>query len=124
MSPMNRRVRWAVLSLVVAAFAASVEAHMALKKAEPADKSTLNAAPAAVTLWFTQKPDLTVSRVTLAGPAGEVTLGRLQAGDAMQLTAPVEGTMADGAYRVDWQAAGDDGHIQKGSVAFTLRRAQ
>jgi len=121
---MNRRVSWAVLALLGAALVASVEAHMALKKAEPADKSTITAPPAAVTLWFTQKPDITVSRLTLVGPSGEVRMGRLQTGNEMQLTAPVEGTLTNGAYRIDWQAAGDDGHIQKGSVAFTLNRAQ
>lgn len=121
---MNRRVSWAVLALLVAALVASVEAHMALKKAEPADRSTITAPPSAVTLWFTQKPDLAVSRVVLAGPGGEVKLGRLEAGKAMDLTAPVEGTLPDGAYRIEWQAAGDDGHIQKGSVAFALDRAQ
>jgi methionine-rich copper-binding protein CopC len=112
------------LALCVAIFAAVVEAHMALKKTEPADRATVTAPPAAVTLWFTQKPDLAVSRLVLAGPAGEVKLGAPKVGDAMQLSAPIEGTMANGAYRIEWQTAGDDGHVQKGSVAFTLNRAQ
>ncbi len=121
---MNRRLSWAAFALVAAVLVAVVEAHMALKNTEPADGSTVTTPPAAVTLWFTQKPDLAVSRLTLAGPAGEVKLGRAQVGDTMQLSAPIEATMGDGAYQIEWQTAGDDGHIQKGTIAFTLDRAQ
>jgi len=121
---MNRRISWAAFALCLAIFATVVEAHMALKKTEPAERATVTAPPPAITLWFTQKPDLTVSRLLLAGPSGAIKLGAVATGDAMQLTAPVEGTMADGAYRIEWQTAGDDGHVQKGTVAFTLDRAQ
>ncbi len=121
---MTRRITWALPVLLAALIVAGVQAHMALKKAEPADHATITTPPAAVTLWFTQEPDLAVARVTLNGPGGAVKLGTLATGDAMRLTAPIEGTMAEGAYSIDWQTAGDDGHVMKGSVAFTLGRAQ
>jgi methionine-rich copper-binding protein CopC len=121
---MTRRIGWALPLLLVALAVSGLQAHMALKKAEPANGATIATAPTTVTLWFTQEPDLAVSRVTLAGPAGPVKLGAVKVGEGMQLTAPIEGTMTNGAYTLEWQTAGDDGHVQKGSVAFTLNRAQ
>jgi methionine-rich copper-binding protein CopC len=32
--------------------------------------------------------------------------------------------MADGRYTVNWQTAGDDGHLQKGTFAFTVKPAK
>ena len=60
---MNRRITWAAFALCLAILATVVEAHMALKKTEPAERATITAPPAAITLWFTQKPDLAVSRL-------------------------------------------------------------
>jgi methionine-rich copper-binding protein CopC len=39
------------------------------------------------------------------------------------LTAGVTGTIADGTYTVAWQAAGDDGHLVKGTFTFTVKAA-
>ena len=36
------------------------------------------------------------------------------------IMAAITGTMVDGKYAVDWQTAGDDGHVQKGAFTFTL----
>jgi methionine-rich copper-binding protein CopC len=113
-----------VLSLVMAALlAAPAWAHMALSKAAPSDKATVTVAPTQVQLWFTQKPDMAVSRIVLSSTSGEVKLGALKLVDERSLIAPIEGTLADGAYTIAWQSAGDDGHVQKGQVTFTLKRA-
>jgi methionine-rich copper-binding protein CopC len=116
------RYRVLVALAVVAALSAPASAHMALSKSAPADKATLTVAPTQLQLWFTQKPDLAVSRLTLTGTAGDVKLGALKLLEERSLVAPVEGTLADGAYTISWQAAGDDGHIQKGQLTFTLKR--
>jgi len=46
--------------------------------------------------------------------------------DKMSLMAMVSHAdkMSDGRYTVAWQSAGDDGHVQKGDFAFTLKRAK
>jgi methionine-rich copper-binding protein CopC len=36
----------------------------------------------------------------------------------------IDGTIADGAYVVTWQSAGDDGHLQKGDFKFTFKAAK
>ena len=40
------------------------------------------------------------------------------------LMAPVTGKMADGKYTVNWQTAGDDGHVQKGTFAFNVKHGE
>ena len=98
-------------------------AHMALSKAAPSDKATVTVAPTQVQLWFTQKPDMTVSRIVLTGASGEVKLGALKLVEERSLIAPIEAQLTDGTYSIAWQSAGDDGHVQKGQVSFTLKRA-
>ncbi len=116
--------RLAVVLTVAVAATAVVVAHMKLERTVPAANSTIGAPPAEIQAWFTQKPDPKVSRLTLEGPAGPVTLGAVHVGDDKSLTAKVEGSLANGAYQVTWQAAGDDGHVQKGTFGFTLRQTR
>ena len=40
------------------------------------------------------------------------------------IMAAVKGTMGNGKYTVAWQAAGTDGHVQKGEFSFTVQKAQ
>jgi methionine-rich copper-binding protein CopC len=39
------------------------------------------------------------------------------------VTAPVTGTLAPGAYSVDWRTMAADGHVVRGTIRFTVRRA-
>jgi methionine-rich copper-binding protein CopC len=99
-------------------------AHMKLAKSLPAADSTITSQPAKVQIWFTQAPDKAVSRLTLSGPAGEVKLGAVEVGADKSMSAAVQGATPDGAYKVAWQTAGDDGHVQKGQFAFTVRQTR
>jgi methionine-rich copper-binding protein CopC len=99
----------------------TVLAHMKMARSMPAADST-GAKPAKIQIWFTQAPDKAVSRITLSGAAGDVKLGALTIGADKSMSAAVEGAMGDGAYKVAWQAAGDDGHVQKGEFSFTVRQ--
>jgi methionine-rich copper-binding protein CopC len=112
-----------LLTAMVAAGAVTVVAHMKASKTEPAANSTVATSPARLQVWFTQAPDPKVSRLELAGPAGPVKLTAFQVTSAKSIVASVDGTLADGRYTARWQAAGDDGHVQKGDYAFTVKRA-
>jgi methionine-rich copper-binding protein CopC len=107
---------------LAALLSAPAWAHMALSKSAPSNKATVTAATE-IQLWFTEKPDMTVSRIVLTGASGAVKLGALKLVDDRSLIAPIEGALADGVYTIAWQSAGDDGHLQKGQVSFTLKRA-
>ena len=122
---MNRQILGFASALVVAiAFAAVLHAHMKIEKTEPADGATLSAAPTALQLMLSEKPDLKVTKLELAGASGKVTLGPAHMMGEKTLMAAVTGKMATGKYTVNWQTAGDDGHVQKGSFAFTVKAAE
>jgi len=108
----------------VALAAPALYAHMKFVKSVPAADATVASPPATVQVWFTEAPDRAVSKLELKGPAGAVRLGALTVDADKSMHAAIEGDVADGAYTVDWQAAGNDGHVQKGSYAFSVRRTR
>jgi methionine-rich copper-binding protein CopC len=117
-----------ILTLTAAVVAAlalgvSLQAHAKLLKTAPADKATVAKAPTAVQLWFNEAIDVKLSKVEVTGPDGKVALGVVHAMEPKQLMGPITGKMTNGSYTVDWQTAGDDGHVQKGSFTFTLKQA-
>ena len=112
----------AVFGLVVAC-SVLIHAHAKLEKTEPAAGATLSAVPPHVQMWFDEALDVKVSKISLTGPSGKVALGATHSMGDKTLMADIKGNMPDGAYTVDFQTAGDDGHLQKGKFAFTLKRA-
>jgi methionine-rich copper-binding protein CopC len=100
---------------------ALVQAHAKLEKTEPADKATVTAAPPHVQVFFSEAPDVAVSKLEIKGPSDKVKLVKAHVMDK-SLMANVEGEMTDGVYTVLWSTAGDDGHPQKGEFTFTLKR--
>ena len=99
-------------------------AHMNLEKTEPAHDTTLSRQPQHLQMWFTQEPDLAVTKVELKGQDGIIELGKVHLMDEKTLMAMIIGDMADGTYTVNWQTAGDDGHIQKGEFVFKIDQAE
>jgi methionine-rich copper-binding protein CopC len=124
---MTSATRWlaagACVALIAMALSTSTTAHAALLKSNPSKGATLTAPPPHLQLWFNEKIDVAVSMIGLTGPAGKVVLGKPSAIEATSLKVVVTGDMADGQYTVAWQAAGIDGHPEKGTFTFALKRA-
>lgn len=127
MSAMLRRTAVALLAVAAAVSVTPTQArpffHLALSRSEPMKDSTV-AAPAALKLWFTEKPTLATSRVSLTGPDGKaIALGKLTMDTAAKapIVAPVTGPMTPGVYTVKWTTASKDGHAVSGSFGFTVR---
>ena len=114
-----------ILSVIVLTILLSVlvQAHAKLEKTLPADKAALTAAPTSLQLFFSEKPDATVSKIELKGPSGMVKLGPAHVMGGKTLMAPIDGPIGDGSYIVNWQTSGDDGHVQKGEFTFSLKQA-
>ena len=110
-----------LVSLTVTSLAWAL--HTVLVKATPAIDGTVKAAPADLTLWFNERPDLSLSNIRLRAPDGTmIELGGVKAGtDSTALTVPVRGTMKPGKYMVLYRTAGDDGHVMRGSYSFTFQ---
>jgi methionine-rich copper-binding protein CopC len=119
---MPRSVFAVVLAAAIAAGAATVFAHMKAARMEPAAGATLSTPPTRVQVWFTQSPDPKVSRLTLAGPGGAVRLKdfKVVAADK-SIAATIDGAIGEGTFTASWQAAGDDGHVQKGQYSFSVK---
>lgn len=94
--------------------------HTGLKRSEPARNSTLSTSPARVSLWFTAKPQLAFTRVSLKGPAGEIALDTVVADTGFSLHARVPSALPAGAYVIRWQTASADGHAIRGEIPFRI----
>ena len=100
-------------------------AHGALASSEPAGGSSLERAPAAVTLRFTERPDPGLSSVRVLDSRGRVVAGgpaQPIAGRPEELRVPVAG-LAAGGYTVSWRiVSAVDGHRTDGVFAFGSAR--
>lgn len=120
---MTRRMAMGVAAALLMSFSVTVLAHMKLTKSLPAADAVVAGKPAKVQIWFTETPDKAVSKITVTGPSGDVKLGAL-AIEEKSMSATVDGATPDGSYKVSWQAAGDDGHQQKGEYSFSVRQTR
>ena len=97
--------------------------HTTLVKATPAIDGTITTAPTELTLWFNERPDVSLSNIVLQGPDSiKIETGSTKAhADTLALTALVRGTMKPGKYTVLYRTAGSDGHVTRGKYQFTLQ---
>jgi methionine-rich copper-binding protein CopC len=117
-----KHLHWRPVLFVVLALAIAppVSAHAELERSEPQAGATLAETPPDVQLWFDDEPDVTVSRIDMTGPSGKVEMGPVKAMQDKSIISMIPGKLAPGAYKVDWQTAGDDGHISKGTYSFMV----
>lgn len=93
-------------------------AHAHLRKAVPADGTTVTASPANVVLTFSEPAHLTACWLQKdAGPKEKI--GDLPAAPAAQITVPLP-RLAPGVYVLSWRVVGDDTHVVPGQIRFTI----
>jgi len=100
---------------------AALDAHMKVEKSEPPNGAVVTSPQPHVQIFFSEAPDVAVSKLDIVGPSAKAKLVQLHA-MGNSLMAMVEGEMPDGTYTVSWQSAGPDGHIQKGDFSFIVKR--
>lgn len=122
-------VRAVALLLVVApGVAGAALMHLKLERSEPAANAVLKAPPTTVRLWFTQKPELSVTSIRLrfdGGPSADdrvlTPLSRAAEAGA-PITAPLRGgVLAAGRYEIVWRTMARDGHVLNGVIPFEIR---
>jgi copper transport protein len=92
-------------------------------ESNPKAGAVLGAAPAHVTLVFSEKPQVTLSSIRLVGPVGDtIVLASLRNDIARPnaLVADVPLGIVAGRYSILWTAAGRDGHPSHGSLKFSI----
>ena len=114
--------RFAATGVAALALPSGLWFHTHLTRATPGVNDTVAVAPTQVRLWFSQKPTVKLSRVTLTGAGNaKVPVGTARAtDDTLSVAVPIQGTLKPGTYTVAWQTASKDGHPVRGRYQFTL----
>jgi len=113
------------LSVALAAVPAAARAHAFLDRATPPVGGSVQTAPDAVQLWFSERLEPALSSVSVFDGAGKrVDRQPLQAdeSDRKHLTVPVAGPLAPGTYKVVWRAVSVDTHATTGDFTFSVGR--
>lgn len=112
-----------LVALVVALIVPSgASVHLHVVRSQPAEGTVVATSPSELRIWFSEIPLIGMSAITLDGPAGLIALGKVTPRDEQSLSAAVTRTLSDGRYVVSWRTAGDDGHVVRGAVRFTVAR--
>lgn len=115
-------------ALVVPALigAAPASLHVRLTRSDPANHATLRTAPRAISLWFSESVQLSVTSVRMTGPGGAAeTLAapRIGEGPHAPVIVDVRGEVAIGTHTVTWRTMSRDGHAANGTLTFTISLA-
>lgn len=121
--PRVRKLLLALATLAVAASSlAATSLHFALSKSIPADKATLHEL-AQVKLWFTESPEDGTVAIHLLDAQGEpvpTTDVTPDPEDATAFSVRPSSAISAGAYSVRWRGMGDDGHVVRGELTFSV----
>ena len=113
-----------VAVLVMLAGTGGVLAHAKMVTSVPKDGATVAAGLSEIALSFSKPMRLTLVRVHPTQGGDDVVLSSALPkafGDAAKVAV---GALASGAYAVSWTAVAEDGHVMKGSFAFTVAAPQ
>lgn len=95
--------------------------HTRLVKAEPGVNATVKAAPTQVRLWWSERTDAVLTSATILkedrSPVGVVKMSETD--DSLSTAGPVPVALQPGKYIVMWKTASRDGHVVRGTYAFT-----
>ena len=94
-------------------------AHAKLTSSSPSNGAQVMEAPKTLTLTFNEEVKLANLTLTLAGKNISVPIDK-SAPAAKTVVVPIS-ALAAGVYEIHWTAIStDDGHVTKGSFAFTV----
>jgi methionine-rich copper-binding protein CopC len=111
----------AILALVTLA-ASAAWAHAFLDHATPGVGSSLSAAPAAVSIWFTQELEPAFSTVEVRDQSGnrvDADDAKVDATDATILRTTLK-PLSPGMYKVAWRVVSVDTHPTEGTFYFRV----
>lgn len=97
-------------------------AHADLASSTPKDGARLDTPPTTVELTFTEGLVQAKSSIRLVGPDGEVGTAK-PARDGAKVIRLEDLALGPGEYTVKWTAGADDGHVERGTIRFTVTGA-
>ncbi len=121
---MKRKTLTVFASLALLGHVGAASAHAHLKTASPAPDSTIQAAPQAVSIDFTEGVEPKFSSIEVQDSAGR----RVDKGEAA--TSPTDAKhfsvavspLTPGTYKVVWHATAVDTHKTEGTFQFTVKQ--
>jgi copper transport protein len=121
------RLRAAALAAILAAAAllrpAAASAHTRLRSSTPADHATVDDTLRTLHFGFSEEVAPAMSSLELRRGDSVVARGPMRigaGGDAKALDFTLPGRLAPGDYVASWRAAAADGHVVRGTLAFTV----
>ena len=114
----------ALLGLVMGAACAAIDhetLHFALSRSVPEEDASV-ASPDELRLWFTQEPqDNSLSIRLMAGEEPVETGSPVQdPDDGRVFSVAIDNVLAAGDYTIAWRGLGQDGHVVRGEIPFTI----
>lgn len=97
-------------------------AHARLTKSAPAANTRLAVRPEFIRLWFSEAPELAMTRIVLADSAGKpVSVAAIERDEStLAVRFGITGHLVPGRYTVAWKTAAADGHPSHGTFAFVV----
>lgn len=97
-------------------------AHLHLESSDPAGGTSVDAAPTAVILRFSEDVTPKADTAVLYGPdsAKIATEAATRGGSPREVALAVPPDLSPGTYTVRWKATGSDTHVKGGTVTFTV----
>ncbi len=117
------RTRRLILAFGLLLIPALAWAHAHLKRSDPASGSRINAPPQAIRFWFSERPELSMTLISMKDSSGEeITLGTPERDreDPLEVSVRVPSTLQGGRYTVAWRTAASDGHPSHGTFSFVV----
>jgi methionine-rich copper-binding protein CopC len=114
---------WALVVLLVGPGVPAALAHARFEGADPAPGATVDAAPNAVTIWYTEAIDLRESWIRVFDPSGvrvDLEDSAIPADNLKALTVHLRPNLPAGVYVVTWQNLSEDGDGPNGSFRFGI----
>lgn len=95
--------------------------HFGLAKSVPAKDASV-APPGELRLWFTQEPqeNSIVIRLMAGGELVETGPAEEDPADGKVFSVAIESVLGAGAYSINWRGLGQDGHIVRGEIPFSV----
>ena len=114
----GRRIAVAVIAIAIALIPHAASAHALLLQSDPAPGSLLQAAPAAITLVFSEQVTPAGAGIKVFSPSGSQVAGRV--GEEGAVLSASLASAEVGTYVVSWQVFAADTHPSRGAFAFSV----